>query len=915
VDYKDTLNLPATDFPMKANLPVKEQEIIKMWEDKGIYSRIIDSRKGNKRYVLHDGPPYANGVIHMGHALNKSLKDFVVKYKTLKGFETPYVPGWDCHGLPIELAVAKQVEESKESLTVPEFRRKCRNYALKFVEKQKKEFIRLGVFGDWENPYLTMTSDYEAGIVTIFKKLATDGYVFRQKKPVYWCADCRTALAEAEIEYEDHTSPSIYVKFEDINEPGTFFVIWTTTPWTLPANVAIALHPDFTYIKVRVGTEIWVIGESLWQAVQHETGISGEILSRMSGKSLEGHMTQHPFIPERKSVIVLADYVTDDTGTGCVHTAPGHGVEDYITGLKYKLPILNPVDDEGRYTDEFAMMKGVFIYDANKMILDVLTEKNALIKQSKISHSYPHCWRCKKPVIFRATEQWFVKVDHDTLRTRALDAIKKTEWIPSWGENRITGMIENRPDWCLSRQRIWGVPVPMFGCPTCKKYVYSEKIFDTIIDFIRQNGADGWFTHDEQSMLGNLNHCPDCGGGLVKDTNILDVWFDSGASYYSVVEQRPELTFPADLYLEGSDQHRGWFHHALLLSVAHRNNAPFKTVLTHGFIVDGQGKKMSKSLGNGVDPQDIIKKYGADVLRLWVASEDYRNDIPISNEIVDRIAEAYRRIRNTFRFMLGNLNGFTPDMKIAYDDMPLPDKYMMQRLKQMLATLDQAYDTFEFHKIFHTVHSFCVVDLSALYLDSAKSVLYAEAKDSVARRAIQTVMWETVRSLTIALSPVMPFTMEELWGYISSTNNDPESVHMALWPSVECPEDEAVLTVWEKILILREDIKKGLETLRKDGTIGHSLDSYVYLFSENEANLLFLQKNAHYIRQLCIVSGVFVEKREGMSALETLPEYLCKAEKSPHAKCERCWEYSSTIGSDSAHPTVCARCAGVLTNT
>lgn len=913
MDYKDTLNLPATDFPMKANLPVKEQEISTIWEEKGIYSRIIESRKGKKKYVLHDGPPYANGVIHMGHALNKSLKDFVVKYKTLKGYEAPYVPGWDCHGLPIELAVAKQLEENKEELSLPEFRRKCRNYALKFVEKQKKEFIRLGVFGDWENPYLTMTPDYEAGIVTIFKKLATDGYVFRQKKPVYWCADCRTALAEAEIEYEDHTSPSIYVKFEDTQEKGTYFVIWTTTPWTLPANVAIALHPDFTYIKVLVGSELWIVGEALWDAMQKDTGVTGEVVTRITGKELEGRTTQHPFIPERKSAIVLADYVTDDAGTGCVHTAPGHGVEDYITGLKYGLPILNPVDDEGRYTDEFALMKGVFIYDANPKILDLLTEKNALIQHAKIAHSYPHCWRCKKPVIFRATEQWFVKVDHDTLRTRALSTIKKTEWIPSWGENRITGMMENRPDWCLSRQRTWGVPVPMFSCPTCKKYVYSEKIFDAVIAFVRQNGADGWFTHDESGILGELNRCPDCGGGLVKDTNILDVWFDSGASYYSVVEQRPELTFPADLYLEGSDQHRGWFHHALLLSVAQQNIAPFKTVLTHGFIVDGQGKKMSKSLGNGVDPQDIIKKYGADVLRLWVASEDYRNDMPISGEIVDRIAEAYRRIRNTFRFILGNLNGYAPSMRVAYNDMPLPDKYMMQRLKQLITTLEQAYESFEFHKVFHSVHSFCV-DLSALYLDCAKSVLYAEATDSIARRSIQTVMWEIIHSMTIALSPIMPFTTEEVWGYIAAEKNKPESVHMAMWPTIDCPEDAETVAVWEKILLLREDIKKKLEILRKDGVIGHSLDSYVFLHSDNADMNVFLQKNASFIRQLCIVSGVFVEKKETMISTEMLPGVMLTAEKSPHAKCERCWEYSATIGASKTHPTLCARCAAVLTH-
>ncbi len=911
MDYKDTLNLPVTDFPMKANLPVKEQEIINQWEADGIYEKIIANRAGKKTYILHDGPPYANGLIHMGHALNKSLKDFVVKYKTLKGFASPYVPGWDCHGLPIELAVAKQLEEEKADLSIPEFRRKCRNYALKFIDKQRKDFIRLGVFGDWGKPYLTMTPEYEAGIVTIFKKLAMDGYVFRQKKPVYWCADCRTALAEAEIEYEDHTSPSIYVKFEDIEWKNTYFVIWTTTPWTLPANVAIALHPDFTYVKVKVDNEQWIVGEVLWEAMQKDIGKTGEIIERFKGRDLEGRSTQHPFIPERKSVVVLADYVTDDTGTGCVHTAPGHGVEDYITGMKYKLPILNPVDDEGKYTDEFALMKGKFIFDANKDILTLLTEKNALIKQSKLSHSYPHCWRCKKPVIFRATEQWFVKVDHDDLRKRSLETIKKTEWIPSWGENRITGMMENRPDWCLSRQRIWGVPVPMFYCEKCKKYVYSDKIFDAVIDFVKTNGTDGWFTNDETGILGSLNHCPDCKGGLKKDTNILDVWFDSGASYYSVL-QRPGLTSPSDLYLEGSDQHRGWFHHALLLSVAENGGAPFKTVLTHGFVVDGQGKKMSKSLGNGVDPQDIIKKYGADVLRLWVASEDYRNDIPISGEIVERMAEAYRRIRNTIRFMLGNLNGFSPDKAVAVKDMPEIDRYMMMQLKKLVETVDTAYNTFEFHKVFHTVHSHCVVNLSSFYLDGAKSELYAEAKDSIERRSIQTVMWETLRALTVMMSPIMPFTTEEVWGYINAIAGTNGSVHCADWPVITCADEAELLSNWETLLLLREDIKKALELLRKDGHIGHSLDAYVYLQSDNTDHQKMLEKYASDIRRICIVSGVFIEKKPSMKSLESVKDVHMTAEKSPHAKCERCWEYSSTIGSNPQHPALCSRCASVL---
>ena len=913
MDYKKTLNLPKTDFPMRANLPTKEKEILKKWnEGEGVYKKIISKRKENKPFILHDGPPYANGTIHLGHALNKSLKDFVVKYKSLKGFYTPYIPGWDCHGMPIEHEVSKTITEE---ITVDKFRKKCRNFALKFVEKQKKDFERLGVFGDWEHPYLTLQPEYEAGILSIFKKMVLDGYVFRQRKPVYWCPSCHTALAEAEVEYHDHTSPTVYVKFEDKNEKNSYFVIWTTTPWTLPANVAIALHPDFDYVKVKVGDEFWIVGEPLWDAMRNEVGVEDfEIVEKYKGKELEGRVCQHPFIDERESKVVLADYVTDDAGTGCVHTAPGHGQEDYLTGLKYGLPILNPVDDEGRFTDEFALMKGEYVFDANSKIIELLKEKNALIYTNKIVHSYPHCWRCKTPLIFRATEQWFIDINHNDLRKEALKQIKDTEWIPAWGENRITSMVSDRPEWCVSRQRTWGVPITMFYCEDCKEYVIDEKIFDRVIDFIKENGTDGWFTHTEEEILGDLYKCPKCGGThLKKDMNIFDVWFESGGSYKSVMETREELEPKADLYLEGSDQHRGWFQSTLLMSTAERGEAPFTTVLTHGYVVDGKGRKMSKSAGNGIAPQDIIKQYGADIVRLWVASEDYKNDVTISDEIIKRVVDAYRRIRNTFRFMLGTLFDFDPEKdSVSIEKMPEYDRFMMYELKKFLNRMETAYDNYEFHKIYHGIHNYCVVNLSALYLDGAKSLLYAEEKNDLKRRAIQTVVWNTILNLTKIISPILSFTAEEVWGHLKTISPSlEESVHLSDWPELNYEIDESFYEKWQKLLALRDMVKKVLEDKRQKGEIGHSLDAYVYFYSENNEIADFIKAHLEDFRRANIVSGVYFEKIDDMIKFDE-EELLIGAIKSPHKKCERCWEYSKTVGEDSEYPDLCVRCATVL---
>jgi len=914
LDYKETLNLPKTGFPMRANLPVREKEILSQWSrDNGLYSRMMKQREKNAKYILHDGPPYANGVIHMGHALNKTLKDFILKYKGLKGYQTPYIPGWDCHGLPIELEVAKQ--PGSEALSVPEFRRKCRNYALKFVEKQRKDFERLGIFGEWDRPYLTLNRSYETGIIEVFTRMVLDGYIFRQKKPVYWCSHCNTALAEAEIEYRDHVSPSIYVKFEDEQNEGLFYIIWTTTPWTLPANVAIALHPDFTYVEVEVKGERWILGEPLLESMMNDVGISEySVQKRYSGKDLEGRRARHPFIEERLSRIVLADYVTDDTGTGCVHTAPGHGQEDYITGLKNDLPILNPVDDDGRFTDEFALMKGMSVFQANQPLIELLKEKKALVASKEISHSYPHCWRCKKPVIFRATEQWFVKIDHKELRKRILDEIGKTQWVPEWGENRIRGMVQDRPDWCISRQRIWGVPITMFYCPQCSQYATDETMMKKAVEFISREGSDGWFTHTEEEILGASNSCPSCGHkGLEKDMNILDVWFESGSSYKSVVEKEESLSLPADLYLEGSDQHRGWFNSAITLSTAEQGKAPFKTVLTHGFIVDGEGRKMSKSQGNGVDPQDVIKEYGADVLRLWIASENYKNDVPLSSEIMKRMAEAYRRIRNTMRFMLGVLDGFdTEKMRISYEEMPEIDRFMMQELKALVKTVDKAYEEFEFHKVFHTVHHYCTVKLSSSYLDGSKSNLYADGKEWLSRRATLTVIWDTLLALSKILAPVIPFTAEEIWGYLKETAPLEESVHLSQWPEIRCPEEPGLSEKWGRLTALRDDIRKVLENKRNSGEIGHSLDAYVYLHTENEEDNSFLGSHLDDLRRMNIVSSVLMEKRDGMIPGEEWPGLYIAAEKSPHEKCSRCWEYSSTVGKSDKYPELCARCVRVM---
>ncbi|HSH14049.1 MAG TPA: isoleucine--tRNA ligase, partial [Desulfurivibrionaceae bacterium] len=759
MDYRATLNLPQTEFSMKANLAQREPEFLKQWQDGKLYERLLAAGSDRPVYVLHDGPPYANGHLHMGHALNKILKDIILRSRRMAGFQCAFVPGWDCHGLPIELNVDKELGGKKKEISKLEFREACRKYAAKWVGVQREEFKRLGVLGDWENPYLTIDYSYEAAIAREFNTFLISGAVTRSKKPVHWCPSCRTALAEAEVEYENHTSESIYVKFPLVGDLGGIspelagrqasVVIWTTTPWTLPANLAVALHPAFTYAAVEYGDELWIMAEGLVERACKEFGISDyRVVATFASGRLEGRKCRHPFL-ERESLVVLADYVTLESGTGCVHTAPGHGREDYLTGLRYNLEILSPVDDGGVFTAEAGPYAGLYIGKANPVIVEDLQKSNHLVRHSPLAHSYPHCWRCKKPVIFRATEQWFIGMEENGLRQKALQAIRQVKWIPHWGMERIYGMVETRPDWCLSRQRAWGVPITAILCKGCGQVQNNAPVNERIDQLFRREGADAWFAHPVEDFLGAGAVCGHCGGQeFSKEEDILDVWFDSGTSHAAVLEERPELSAPADLYLEGSDQHRGWFQSSLLTSVGTRGCAPYRSVLTHGFVVDEQGRKMSKSVGNVIAPEQIIKQYGAEILRLWVASEDYRDDIKISNNIIRQLSEAYRKIRNTVRYLLSNLGDFNPAVdRVPYEQLSELDRWALSQLEQLKRKLVKSYETFEFHAAFHSLLYFCTVTMSALYLDIIKDRLYASAPASVERRAAQTVLYELADSL------------------------------------------------------------------------------------------------------------------------------------------------------------------------
>ncbi len=905
VDYKETLNLPKTDFPMKANLPQREPEFIKKWEEENIYGKIRESRKNSPVCCLHDGPPYANGDIHIGHALNKILKDIIVKSKTLEGFNIPFVPGWDCHGLPIELKVDAQLGSKKKNMSVAEIHKACRNYALKFVEKQKKDFIRLGVFGEWDNPYLTMSPDYEAEIIRNIGEMFEKGYVYKGLKPVHWCASCVTALAEAEVEYDDHTSPSIYVKFPLIGnvegvDGDVFVVIWTTTPWTLPANLGISLHPDFEYgfYKAENG-EVYLVAVELSENFAKDCDL-GELtlIKKVKGVELDGKECKHPFI-DRTSLVMVGDHVTLEQGTGCVHTAPGHGMEDYIIGLKYRLEVFVPVDMYGRFTKDFPLMEGEHVFKANPKIVELLKEKGMLLGYSEVAHSYPHCWRCKKPIIFRGTEQWFISIDANDLRKRALEEIKRVNWVPKWGEERIHNMIENRPDWCISRQRKWGVPITVAYCEECGEVYSDKRLFENAAKVVEKEGASAWFEKDIEEFLPEDAKCEKCGGKKFrKETDILDVWIDSGVSHAVVLGKREDMPWPADIYIEGSDQYRGWFHSSLLTAVATKDKSPYKTVITHGFVLDGKGNKMSKSKGNVVAPQDIIKRYGAEVLRLWASQLDYKGDVRISEDIIKRSADTYRKIRNTTRYLLGNLYDFNPDTDYVLFDKMLPfDRWALHKLKALNDRVIKAYKDFEFHLMYHHVLQFCTVDMSNFYLDVLKDRLYCSKKDSLERRSAQTALFEIVKNLALLVAPVLTFTADEIWMHIPRFEGKAESVHIAFFNKLEFEITSEEKKVFDTLTEVREEVLKALEEARREKVIGHPLDAEVSLILPDEEfetlKGLFDELNRYFI-----VSSVKVEKGD---------ELKVSVSKASGEKCLRCWNYATLN-----HEGLCERCHKVL---
>lgn len=934
MDYRDTLNLPKTKFKMKANLNQKEPIYLKRWEKEDLYGMLQTHAENRPLYVLHDGPPYANGHIHLGTAFNKILKDIILKSRRMAGFNAPYIPGWDCHGLPIEHNVDQDLGEKKNTIPKVAKRGACRKYAGKWIKTQKGEFKRLGVLGDWDNPYLTMNYDYQATIAAEFNKFLLSGSVTRNKKPVYWCSTCTTALAEAEVEYYDHRSPSIYVKFpltEDFSDVDPSLagdkvsvVIWTTTPWTLPANLAVAFHPDFEYAAVRVGDETLVLAKEMVESVMEAMEIKDySIAGTFSAKGLEKRKCRHPFL-DRDSLLVLANYVTLEAGTGCVHTAPGHGADDYLTGLRYDLEILSPVDSEGRYTEEAGQYAGQQVPAVNKTINADMAESGALLHEDSIEHSYPHCWRCKKPVMYRATPQWFISMEENDLQKKALSEIDNVEWTPAWGKQRIASMVENRPDWCLSRQRTWGVPITVVSCTDCGEVVKSDALVAKVDELFRKEGADAWFSHELSEFLPEGHKCSKCGGAdFAKEEDILDVWFDSGSSHAAVCEARTELRAPADLYLEGSDQHRGWFQSSLLTSVGTRGHAPYKGVLTHGYVVDGKGKKMSKSIGNVVAPSEVIEKFGAEILRLWVSSEDYRDDVKVSDEILKQVADSYRKIRNTIRYMLGNLPDFDPATHtVDFADMEEIDRWALGKFEELREKITTAYERYEFHPIHQALNYFCGTTMSSFYLDILKDRLYCSGTDSHLRRSAQTVLHEILGGLLQLMNPVLTFTTAEAWEHFQNLDASAplkESIFFTEFP-VAKPErrDAAQEEHWAKLMTVRSEITKALEAARREKVIGHPLEAEVALVVSGEWSD-FIASSAEQVKDVCIISVLTICNAETdhpeltFQTGEDIPELTVAVHAAKGDKCERCWTRDTFVGTDADHPQLCERCLTVVT--
>ncbi|WP_027627823.1 isoleucine--tRNA ligase [Ruminiclostridium cellobioparum] len=925
-DYGKTLNLPQTDFPMRANLPQREPEFLNKWEEMDIYHKQLEKAKGRPAFILHDGPPYANGGIHLGTSLNKILKDIVVKYHSMAGYYTPYVPGWDTHGLPIEQRAIKELGLKRHEVGPVVFREACEGFAMKYLDIQRNAFKRLGVRADWENPYITLKPEFEAKQIEVFGEMCKKGHIYKGLKPVYWCPDCETALAEAEIEYADDTTLSIYVKFQVKDDKGLFggiadkdkvnFVIWTTTTWTLPANLAVCLNEAYEYSIVKADSEYYVLATELVENTMKAAGIAEyETVAKYKGKDLEGMVCKHPFL-DRDSLVILGDHVTLEAGTGCVHTAPGHGAEDFIVCQKYKIPTVVPVDSKGYLTKEAGPFAGLYYEKSNPAIIERLTQDGRLLASEKISHQYPHCWRCKEPIIFRATEQWFASID--SFRDDALEAIKTVKWVPEWGQERITNMVKDRGDWCISRQRIWGVPIPIFYCKDCGKELITDESIKAVADLFREKGSNAWYALEASEILPKDTKCS-CGHGeFTKETDIMDVWFDSGSSHAAVLEERDELAWPADLYLEGSDQHRGWFQSSLLTSVATRGGAPYRKVLTHGYVIDEEKRKMSKSLGNGIDPADVIKEYGADILRLWVASSDYTTDIKISKDLLKQLSEVYRKIRNTARYILGNINGFDPDTdSVDYSGMNELDRWALYKMTNLIRKVNDAYSSYEFHMMFHAIHNFCVVDMSNFYLDIIKDRLYTSKADSKERRAAQTVMYEILQALVRMLTPVLAFTTEEIWQFMPHrAGDDIESIQFNSWPEVnEKYIDTALAEKWDRILALRSDVSKALEVSRANKIIGHSLNAKVTIFADG-ADYDFVKSIEAELVTIFIISDVELKKLQEAPAEvqngEEMPGIKIAVEQATGEKCERCWMYSEYVGKDEKHPTLCRRCSEVI---
>ncbi|WP_133129766.1 isoleucine--tRNA ligase [Legionella yabuuchiae] len=918
-EYKDTLNLPNTLFPMKASLAQREPSMLSEWEAKAVYEKIRNARAGQKRFILHDGPPYANGHLHCGHALNKILKDIIIKSKTFSGYDAPYVPGWDCHGLPIELNVEKKVGKAGLKLSVSEFRQKCREYAATQIDIQREEFKRLGIFGEWNNPYITMSFANEANIVRALAKIVANGHLQQGFKPVHWCLDCGSALAEAEVDYEDKTSPSIDVAFfamkpnefldkveRGLPEKNVIVPIWTTTPWTLPANEAVSLHPELEYALIDSGNQYFIVANELAESVMGRLGIEKfTILGRVQGRAFDRLSLHHPFY-NKEVPVVLAEHVTTESGTGCVHTAPAHGPDDYLVGQAYDLPLINPVMANGCYSDDVPLFAGRHVYKANGEIIQVLRDKGVLLHEEMVHHSYPHCWRHKTPVIFRATPQWFISMDKNGLRDNILSQLDKAKWVPDWGQARIRLMVENRPDWCVSRQRAWGTPIPLLVHKSTRQlHPDTVSLMEQVAGRIEQEGIDAWFNLAVEELLGEEAEAYE------KVTDTLDVWFDSGVTHYTVLQKGHELGFPADVYFEGSDQHRGWFNSSLTTSVAMYGEPPYKTVLTHGYTVDAEGKKLSKSKGNYVALDKLISQHGADILRLWVASTDYRNEVSISEEILKRNADAYRRIRNTARFLLSNLFDFVPERNsVAVEKMVELDQWAIARCQQLQDEILKAYEQYQFHVIYQKIHNFCAVDMGSFYLDIIKDRQYTTPENSVARRSCQTAMYHIIQALTRWLAPILSFTAEEIWQYIPGMRK--ESIFLETWYDAWPKLDPIDMKDWQRLQAIRDEVNKALESKRKEGGLGSALGAEVTLYAD-EPSFNLLNRLGDELRFLLITSGAKV-----LPLSETPSEVLASQElgvaisvkASEHEKCARCWHRRSDVGEDPHYPDLCVRCVG-----